>query len=51
MDRKDSNKPYTYNNTVACCKMCNYMKGVFGKDDFIKQCKIIINFQKTKENI
>ena len=51
MDRKDSNKPYTYDNTVACCKMCNYMKGVFGKDDFIKQCKRIINFQKTKENI
>ena len=27
LDRKDSNKGYSKDNCVVCCKKCNYMKG------------------------
>ena len=51
IDRKDNNEPYTYENSVACCPMCNFMKKAYTQEGFIRKCKQIADFQKTKENI
>ena len=51
IDRKDNNEPYTYENSVACCPMCNFMKKAYTQEEFISKCKEIVDFQKTKENI
>jgi hypothetical protein len=29
LDRLDNNKGYDIDNIVSCCKMCNYIKGIF----------------------
>lgn len=36
IDRIDSNVGYTQENSVACCGMCNFMKGDFPFIDFIQ---------------
>ena len=42
IDRIDSSKGYTEENTVSCCSMCNYMKGPTELIEFIKHvCKIL----------
>jgi hypothetical protein len=42
IDRLDSSKGYTDENTVSCCSMCNYMKGPTEIIEFIKHvCKIL----------
>jgi hypothetical protein len=41
IDRMDSSKGYTLDNSVACCSMCNYMKNVYTKEMFINQCIVI----------
>jgi len=41
IDRVDNNKPYTRENVVACCGMCNMMKCAYEKKEFIEQCKRI----------
>ena len=42
-DRVDSNKGYTKDNIVLCCKICNMMKYTTSKEAFIKQCLLIVN--------
>jgi len=45
IDRIDSNKNYTPENCVACCKTCNYMKGTLSRKAFILQAhKIAAEF-------
>lgn len=41
IDRVDSKKGYIKDNCLPCCKMCNYMKHVYTKENFIDQCKLI----------
>lgn len=38
MDRVDSELPYTVQNVVACCTMCNYMKKDKKPAEFLNQC-------------
>lgn len=45
IDRMDSFKGYTLDNSTACCSMCNYMKNVYTKEQFIGQCVKIANNQ------
>ena len=41
VDRIDSDKKYTFDNIVPCCKMCNFMKGNSDVNIFLNQIKII----------
>ena len=36
IDRIDSNRDYTLDNCVPCCKTCNYAKQSLHRDDFIQ---------------
>jgi hypothetical protein len=39
IDRVDNSRGYHLDNTVPCCKVCNYMKGVLDMDEFLVHCK------------
>jgi len=39
IDRLDSNKGYTKDNCVACCKTCNLAKQSLSPKEFIQHCK------------
>ena len=39
IDRVDSKFGYLIDNCLPCCSMCNYMKNIFTKEQFISQCK------------
>jgi hypothetical protein len=41
IDRRDSKKGYSVNNSQSCCSKCNWMKGRLREDDFIEQCQRI----------
>lgn len=41
IDRVDSSKNYTLENSIPCCKMCNWMKNSFSQKDFINKVKEI----------
>ena len=41
IDRLDNDKGYTINNITPCCSICNRMKNILGKREFIKHCKKI----------
>lgn len=41
IDRKDSGKGYTVENTVPCCSKCNYMKSNMPLDEFISRVEKI----------
>jgi len=43
IDRINSKKHYTLDNCVACCKMCNFMKGTLSRNTFILQAHKIAN--------
>ena len=47
MDRKDNRLAYTNENTVACCAICNYMKGSLHHDVFIRRSEHIMSYQKN----
>jgi hypothetical protein len=38
VDRRDSGKGYSRDNTVACCGPCNIMKMKLAEGDFIERC-------------
>ena len=44
LDRIDSEKDYTLDNLVPCCKWCNIMKNNYTKEEFIKHCKKITSY-------
>lgn len=46
IDRVDNAKGYTKENSVPCCKLCNFMKKAMTKKDFILHIEKIHNFQK-----
>jgi hypothetical protein len=39
IDRIDSNKGYSLDNTVSCCNVCNYAKSDMGKQEFLSWLK------------
>lgn len=41
IDRIDSTKHYTTDNTVSCCAMCNRMKNAYSKEEFFNKIKEI----------
>lgn len=41
IDRVDSSRSYVLANCVACCSVCNRMKGTLSFDEFINQCRQI----------
>lgn len=41
IDRKDPNDGYTPDNSVSCCKSCNYMKWTFSEAEFLERVKAI----------
>jgi hypothetical protein len=43
VDRIDSSKSYTVENTQPCCRICNIMKNDMSKTDFIEHLKNIFN--------
>lgn len=43
IDRLNSKKHYTLDNCVACCKICNFMKGTLSINTFIIQAHKIAN--------
>lgn len=45
IDRMDNNKGYLKENTVSCCKMCNFMKRSMDYTTFITQC---VNVSKNR---
>jgi len=48
IDRKDSNLGYTLENTVSCCKTCNFRKRITGFQEFKEWIKkVYINLNKN----
>jgi hypothetical protein len=45
IDRKDSAKDYTKDNTVSCCTVCNFIKGCLTDDVFLKRVEHILTYQ------
>jgi hypothetical protein len=43
IDRKDQTLGYEVNNCVACCKMCNYIKGSLSEQTFLKRITNILS--------
>lgn len=41
VDRKDNKIGYTIENSLPCCKVCNFMKGTLSYNDFISKVTII----------
>jgi len=41
IDRRDNKKGYTVENSLPCCTKCNFLKGRFDYEVFIKQAKRI----------
>lgn len=49
IDRTDSGKGYSLDNTVPCCKTCNYMKLSLSVDEFLTHIRKIISFQGRED--
>lgn len=47
IDRKDNKVGYTSDNSVPCCKMCNFAKRDFSYDTFVKWLRRIRTTTKT----
>lgn len=41
LDRQDNSQGYHKNNVVACCSVCNRMKGTLTSEDFVNKIKKI----------
>lgn len=46
IDRKDNKKGYTVENSVSCCKECNFSKHTQNASEFIERCKKIASVWK-----
>jgi hypothetical protein len=45
IDKKYPQDGYVLDNSVSCCKMCNYSKGTLSDDVFIKRAEHILTYQ------
>lgn len=50
IDRVDSSKPYTIDNCVPCCFVCNRMKNKYPLDLFLSQVEKIYNLHCNKSS-
>lgn len=50
IDRIDSFKPYSEDNVVPCCKVCNIMKNKFSMETFMEHIKAIYERHCTNES-
>jgi len=50
IDRLDSSKAYTNNNSVPCCTYCNYAKNDLSKTHFLNHIKKIYNYNFNEKN-
>lgn len=50
IDRVNSNKDYTEDNCVTCCKVCNYMKHELAQEDFYFHIRKILNHVKIPDS-
>lgn len=50
LDRLDNEKPYTLDNVVPSCKVCNFMKGTNNLHDFMNQV-VKINRHLAQNNL
>ena len=50
IDRVDSSIGYTKENSVTCCKYCNFAKNTMSEDEFYKWIKRVYEFNFNKEN-
>ena len=48
VDRVNSDGNYSIENSVPCCKTCNYMKGPMKKREFIAQVHAIYEYAKQQ---
>lgn len=49
IDRIDNAKGYTIENSVTCCKRCNFAKRNMSYDEFISWGKKLGNYLNVKE--
>lgn len=47
VDRKDNNAGYTVENSVPCCKICNFAKGTMSYDEFLTYIQRLVAFNKV----
>jgi len=47
IDRKDSDLGYTFDNSVTCCKRCNFSKSNMKFEEWMLHIKKIISFQEA----
>lgn len=45
IDRRDSNAGYTFENSVPCCGVCNWMKRTASVEEFIQACQKVSDYQ------
>lgn len=48
LDRLDSNKDYTFDNVVPCCKICNVAKNNMPVEDFFDWIDRVYNFKQKQ---
>lgn len=51
VDRADSNIGYIISNINSCCWPCNDLKGVLGKEEFLKRINKIYGYQKNHNKL
>jgi hypothetical protein len=49
IDRWNNDLGYTEDNSVPCCKVCNFLKVKLSGEDFIAQCKKIATYRGSCE--
>ena len=47
LDRRDNAQGYTLENTVPCCKFCNFAKNVYSEEDFIGWINRLVKFRTS----
>jgi len=48
VDRVNNLKGYSLNNSVSCCKLCNFMKKTMTREDFLNHIEKIYTFNNIK---
>lgn len=48
VDRRQNNIGYTVENSVTCCKECNFAKGSIPESEFLDWIKRVVKFHNVK---
>ena len=49
VDRHNNSIGYVLENSVSCCKFCNWMKNTYTAEDFLNHCFSIVDYQNRKK--